>query len=328
MKRLFVCHTVYHIFIACIKQMTEKYKADILIADTVPNNKKIVENIKSIKLFDNVLYLNQCEIVNIKNNYLKKAVKRSFHFAYFVIKLNNGRIYKRLSWLNNYDLICFFNDYTFLGAFCIQNKIKYHLIEDGFDVFKVFNHFERKGKQALLKKILFKLFDIPYCMGIAKECVDVEVNNKEIITPFIQDVIEIPRKQLIGKLTNEDILKLYFVFNMKFINDTDTPKLLLLTQPLIEIGVVKSNVEQLRFYYKIMKEYEENYDIYIKPHPRDYSNYDELHIRKKYIIDKNIPIEMFDLEKSISFEIAVTYSSTSIYSLDFCRKKVILNITK
>jgi hypothetical protein len=255
-----------------------------------------------------------------------KKTKNSFHLTYFYILLNRKKIDKQLKFLLLYEKVFIYTDYSNIGAYLLIKRRQYHLIEDGFNMFKEFDVYRLHGKQLFLKKVLYELFNIPYCIGVVSNIIDIEVNDKDNLNTNIGvPILQVPRNELIEKLDEYALDKILYIFDMQICFKENRKKLLLITQPLTETGIVKNVEEQIAYYKAALKPYYNEYDVYIKPHPRDNADYISiLENGAVKILDKNSPVEILDYHKDVRFDLALTYSSTSIKSLNCCNNVKIL----
>lgn len=302
-RRLFICHTVYHVYITLLKAYKYK-KIDIALVDTIVNIYELQERLQTSGIFENVLIIDRGKIFG-------KPI-RTFLGNYINNRLRIKKISKNLEFLDNYKEIYIFNDYSEMGDYLELKDKKYHLLEDGLDAFKQFNQYKDIGHGHGVKKILYFLFKIPYSVGLNRNCLDIEVNDEQgIQTNLIHPIIVQNREILLKSVTNNYFNTMLEIFNAKYINTSDN-KLLLLTQILKEILVVNSDKEQIELYRSAIKKYGKGYDIYIKPHPRD--NIDYSSIEKEFnavCLDRNIPMEIYSLLPGMHFKILMTYSSTA-----------------
>lgn len=317
MKSLYICHTIYHVLISCIKALLKSDCIDILLVDTIPNVYELKHRLISAGIFNDIYILSHGNIFN-------KYTKNSFHLNYIYILYNKNKINEYLKYIKLYDYIYIYNDYSNVGAYLIINKIKYHLIEDGYNLFKNFNVHKDCLKMKPFKMLLYKIFNIPYQIGLSKYIIDIEVNDiLDLKTPLCNKIIQRSRKEMMNKLSETSVNIITDIFELSVNVAEDRKSLLLLTQPLIEIGIVSSLRNQLAYYKCILEKYVDDYDIYIKPHPRDSANYKDLFQNKQvHILNKYSPIEILDMKCRIQFDIGVTYSSTAITSLSCCKNKI------
>lgn len=307
MRDLFVCHTVYHLYVAIIKQLNcGKQSASVLLVDTIRQVDYIADNIKSANIFYKVYVLHRQTVFGAE---IKDYIRN-----YIICKFCHKAIMRKLSYVKEYN-IYMFNDYTEVGALFIFENISYHLLEDGLDTFKQFNVYEDIGRGYYAKKILYGLFKIPYSVGMGKGCIDVEVNDPQDLKSNIKcPIIVCNRESLVNSLSEADKKKITRAFNIKKIN-LSSSKVLILTQVLSEITSIRTNDQQLEFYGKIIEKYKQKYDVYLKPHPRDILDYslviDNEHV---FLLEGNIPMEVYGYLPGMHFKYLITYSSTAANS--------------
>lgn len=112
-------------------------------------------------------------------------------------------------------------------------------------------------------------------------------------------------KSIHGFLNKNDIEAINSIYN--FSPDFKLNKIsILLTQPFSELSLM-SEIEKIRFYKKFILDFDG--DILIKPHPAENTDY-SIHFKGLKIIDKNIPVELFEIN-SIDFEYAISVNSSA-----------------
>ena len=63
MKSLFICHTVYHVYIAMVKQLKENgQNIDILLVDTILDVDNLADDIRRVNVFNNIHVLRREDI--------------------------------------------------------------------------------------------------------------------------------------------------------------------------------------------------------------------------------------------------------------------------
>lgn len=308
MKSLFICHTVYHVYIAMVKQLKENgQNIDILLVDTILDVDNLADDIRRVNVFNNIHVLRREDIFGAEiHEYIRN---------YIICKLHHKAIMCKLNYLREYNDIFIFNDYTEIGALFIFENIPYHLLEDGLDTFKQFDVYKEIGKGYFFKKIAYALFKIPFSVGMGKNCIDVEVNDdKNLKTNIRQPIIVCNRENLINSLSKVDREKIVRAFDVKKI-DLSSSKILILTQVLSEITCIRTDNQQVEFYKKLINECKKKYDVYLKPHPRDRIDYssviDNDHV---FLLQRNIPMEVYRYLPGMNFEYVITYSSTAANS--------------
>lgn len=101
------------------------------------------------------------------------------------------------------------------------------------------------------------------------------------------------------------------------------------TQPLYTSGHVTSYDIQLKVFESIIRDYTVNdYQVVLKPHPRDEADYTALITKYKCgYIDKNLPSEILDYNLDIKpYYAAVSVTSTAINFLDCAKNKVFMGM--
>ncbi|MFR1757269.1 MAG: glycosyltransferase family 52 [Ruminococcus sp.] len=303
MKSIFVCHTVYHVYIALMKNYNLN-GSSIILVDTIPGYKKLANRIKKSKVFKDVFVVD-------RDLYFGRSIT-TFLGNYINNRISLKKVKRNLKFLNEYENIYIFNDYSEFGDYLNLINKKYHLLEDGLDVFKQFDVYEDIGHGYKIKKLLYRLFKIPYSVGMNECCIDIEVNDdKDLKTLLLHPVVVCNRTKLLKSISYEYINNIFQIYGVKNI-EMRGKKILLLTQVLKEILVVKSELEQIELYRTALKEYAADYNIYIKPHPRDKIDYSVLVQEYGAIcLEREIPMEVYCSLPHMSFDIVLTYSSTA-----------------
>ena len=316
-NNLYICHTLYHVYITAIKALTYKAKRDILIVDTIPDVQNLYKRLKDSKLFSKVFLLTRKNVFGKHMN--------SFHLDFFYIKIFKPMIKKKLSYLKSYNQFFLFNDYSEMGAFFMITHQPYHLFEDGLNTYKQFDVYKISRRAKFLKKFLYNSLKLPFAMGMSKWCIDIEVNdNLNMKTKITKNVIVCNKEELVNELNESDKNLLLYLFDIPTLNFNKKNKtVLILTQVLNELNIME---EQEKYYEKIIEKYAQDYKIFLKPHPRDKCDYK--FISEKYgaeIINPTFPIELLSFIPNVHFDILVTYSSTAAKSLKCCDSVIFLD---
>ena len=319
MKKIYICHTIYHLYISLIKQIIQKDRADIVLSDSITEYWDVYEKIKKNNFFSNV------HIVREKNIYLSNSKKTILD----KLKGNKGNINYTFNEItvdfNQYDEIYIFNDRTKIGVYLISNKIRYNLIEDGLDTLKNIDKIGFIG-YSIFNKISDLLNSRVIFFGQSKYCKSIEVNSKDELKIPNKKVLEVPREDILNKINNEEKMNIYnFFMSGRNIELEDKENvILILTQPLFQDGLVNSEKRQIDIYKKIVSEnFKDDVKIVIKPHPRDNVTYN---FNDCMIIDKLIPIEVLNFNKRIRVRKVIAVFSTAVYGIDFAEEKINLGI--
>lgn len=312
MKSLFIVSTYYHALIACVKQLVFRQNADILVTEYIQQHHSLGQRIEACRLFDRVLYTDGIS---------EYCPKNRLDFVLNNHRKNAALIEKQLPFsMREYDSIFIFHDDTWFAHYLKCAKIRYHIIEDGYDIFKRISktQFGYMLHKRDIKSAIKNHFRIGYVFwGYDKYTLSVEVNDAEglEISELARGKIkELPRKELFAKLTAADIEALRDIF-MKEVPPFDSEKsVLLLTQPLREYRAETTDEEQVRFYILIAEKYSSDYQLVIKPHPRDVIEYASV-FPDAVVLDRNMPVEILDIVSGIHFARAVAFNSTCVVSI-------------
>lgn len=141
--------------------------------------------------------------------------------------------------------------------------------------------------------------------GYGKYCVDMEVNSIAGHKYPRKNFVEVPRKELSDRLTDEDkkILTRAFIADydrlealVKEMGDDD--KILILTDPLCTLDVRE------KIFRDIIKMYEKEGRIFLKPHPRDKLDYKTLFSEYPQF-DATVPMEILNFIPGVRFKKAI-----------------------
>lgn len=324
MDRLYICHTPYHVLVACeyvLADAKEEGSSDfqrqsILLMDSVSNFEIYAERLRSSELFDRVFTVRHSEGFASWTN-------TSFYKTLLLLYLSKGPR-ARLSFVFDYDEYYIFNDHRDMGAMLHRYHIPYHLLEDGRDCFKRFDQNDLPtANRPFLRKMLKKMFNVPIGMGDSPYCLDIQVNSCEVLkTAVSKPVIERSKDALEAAMNERDREVLGRVFPVPAIDSSCEYTVLVLTSPMEAHGEGWDEEKQLVYYRKVVERYRKA-NVFLKPHPRDGVNYQTI-VDSCHIIDKSIPIEVFNLNPDISFDCAVAYLSTALPALRGCKHRVSL----
>lgn len=322
---IFICSTYYHVLIAIVKTLTQGLRADVILCSYIPDYQKLCQQLVKSGIFVNVSLF----IRSKTNQYVcKNKIDRLFNLH----KKNASVIERKLKIdLKRYTYVYIFHDDIELGHYLQDIKCKYYLLEDACDFFKIIPKTIFAGQlppQPSLKYALKKMLRYGYFpLGQSKYAISIEVNDKLDIAIPNKKIVEAPKDKMLAALNKKQIslISEVFAYSLK-VNITGSNRAIVLTQPLAAENQVKSEYDQIMIYQNIIDNLvKEGYEVYLKPHPRDNVNYNNI-MRCSGIIDKNIPAEVISLRSDFSYKMAVTINSTAIYSMNIAKEKVSLGL--
>ncbi|MCR5676072.1 MAG: GNAT family N-acetyltransferase [Lachnospiraceae bacterium] len=309
MSRVYICHTFYHAYIACVKELLLRGKepsADLLLSTMSNDFGELPERLRKTGLFREVhLFDEQSGADNPKLQELRKD--RGNLFRNLIQRIRYTRWLGELQEphipvdLHTYDEVNVFCDSDPVGYYLNRKKIPYHALEDGLNCDKLDDMARLSNTGTFrLKAILARLGLIFIPNGYSRYCLDYEVNDLSV-NPFFavpegffsepvheenniasrprgwgRRVIVVPRRELCDRLTDGDHALLAELFLpdaeelRSFMRKKTRPVAMILTEPLCAPDV------RARLFGDIVERYRADHDVIIKPHPRDLLDYEKL----------------------------------------------------
>lgn len=317
-SRIYVCHTPYHLLIACLKELKREgpSKASVILMDSLSNSEQYGKRLRASNLFDNVHCLKHESCFSSWTN-------TSFYKSLLWLKLHpNAK--ETFSFVLDANDVFIFNDHRDMGAVLHHFKKRYHLLEDGCDCFK---HFDQKNlptaNNPILRSLLKRTLNIPISMGDSHYCVDIELNSAEQLATKIDKPIVVSKKtELMSGLDDYALDVLRGVFPVPNLVVEGVTSALLLTSPPEAHGANWSESDQLAFYGNVVRRCPQDV-VFIKPHPRDTGDYKNLGNRVT-VIPAELPIETLDIFAVNKFDLGICYISTALAQLKCCKRKMYL----
>lgn len=287
MTRAYICHTFYHAYVATMKELNKgpsHRKEATLILSTMSNDFGTMKDraessgvYKDVYLFEEKEDISSPEVMAYhedKGNIVSNLLQR-IKYTRMLAKLQEPFVPVDLS---SYDEVYVFCDSDPIGYYLNFKKIRYHALEDGLNSGKLDNQAMLSNKGAWpLKKLMARMGLIFIESGYSRYCIDYEVNDISANYMPPDNVIECSFDSMWDKLSKEDhdLLAYIFMENIDEIKkqlesvSEHKERVMILTEPLCDFETRK------RLFGDIIKEYQNNYDIIIKPHPRDLVDYKE-----------------------------------------------------
>jgi len=364
MSRIYVCHTFYHAYVAYLKELEIRrnlFLQDATANKEEVNKDAVNLDAKNTGDAQDKATLMLSTMSNDFGDFFMRAIKSSLWKNVIMfderkpedfeqlkdLKKDKGNLFlnliQRIKYTSllskleeayipvdfkKYDDIYVFCDSDPIGYYLNKHRIRYHAMEDGLNCLVHFDaaHYDNRGHFNLKAFLSKKLGLIFIQNGYGKYCIDMEVNDISAIKEPCKYYKEVRRKDLVDALTDEDkeIILNSFVKNKedvdkKLYTKSSKKKTLILTEPLCDLETRK------RLFGDILKVYKEKGDIFIKPHPRDNLDYENV-FEKEVIFDKQMPMEMLNFFKDIHFDYVVTVY-TDLAGIDYAGKKVRLGNT-
>ncbi|MCR5596221.1 MAG: glycosyltransferase family 52 protein [Lachnospiraceae bacterium] len=342
--RIYVCHTFYHVYVTCLKELDIRRRADRGEIQT-PGTASLVLSLMSnrfgslkdravaSRIFEDVF-----EYDEKPDTYFEELVPLKTDTGNIVRNMiNRIRFTKRLGQLQEEYIPVDFKDYRDIYVFCDSDpigyylnyiKIRYHALEDGLncilygDQARVDNNGHFKLKAFLSSTGLIFIQN-----GWGRYCIDMEVNDLSVIEYPCPKYIEVPRRPLQESLTSDDRELILGIFlenadevRTKLKTASGRKKVMILSEPLCDLET------RAKIFKDIMNAYGsidgEETDIIIKQHPRDYLDYSPI-FPEAMILPGTFPMEMLNFMPELHVDRLVSVF-TVLDALEFADEKVFL----
>jgi hypothetical protein len=271
-------------------------------------------------------FFNECTLIDFGP--LSKAARKKltlFHRMFGREKIMLEMLEKNSDILKYHDFIkeCDINLFHHLGLSASYFILKYRnnfirMLEDGSRNY----HSDTSAIRYLKRKYILNTF---IGEGLDDSVKEIHVQHPERLPKRVRHKgvkLELKKMQQgLSKRENERILNVFM--NNQQVNLTGDKKLLLITQTLSEDRYTTEEYK-IDLYKKIIHEHGPGYKLFIKPHPRETTNYRERLDCEFTEIPRSFPVELFDLMQNITFDRGVTISCNPINNIDCVREKVIL----
>lgn len=340
-ERIYVCHTYYHVYVTFLKELNlpkeQRGKATLLLSKMSIDFENLKERVEGTGLFEAVMEYDEkradffpelAQYTVDKGNMLKNMIAR-IQYTKKLAKLNAPYVPVDFK---QYKDIYVFCDIDPIGYYLNWKKIPYHAVEDGLNTLRHCDMawYDNRG-HFKLKVFLSKKCNLIFIQnGYGKYCLDMEVNDISVLKRPCDKYVEVNRQGLVDALTQED----KELILQAFIRDREslqrqiencgedkgesaehcakhTDRILILTEPLCDMKTRE------RIFRDIIKLYEEEGQIFIKPHPRDSLNYREIFAEYPQF-DSTVPMELLNFFPGLHFKkvVGVLTETTGIRFAD------------
>ena len=351
-KRIYVCHTFYHVYVACLKELHLLHRADLsrekaaqgsgalgrahLMLSKMSNDfSGMLPRAKECPLFEEVI-----EFDEKKDSFFPELAPLRQDTGSLIKNMRNRiRFCKRFPELlepyvpvdfRQYDEIYVFCDSDPIGYYLNGNKIRYHALEDGPDCLKLLDgaRYDNRGHFGL-KAWMARRGWIFIQDGYAKYCIDMEVNNRSVLKYPMVKHVECPRAALVAELTEADkelLLKLFLSdidgLRARLRSAEGRPQVMILTEPLCDLETRERLFRDLVHTYGTVDG--KKATVMIKQHPRDVLEYEKVFADEDVVfLGADYPMEMLNYIGELKVDKIISVM-TVIDELNFAKEKVFL----
>lgn len=311
--RIYVCHTYYHVYVTFLKELSlpreEQGRADLVLSTMSIDFENLKERVESTGLFRKVLMFEEK-----REDFFPELARWRKGTGGFLgnlyCRVRFTKLYARLEApfvpvdFREYKDIYVYCDSDPIGYYLNKNRIRYHALEDGLNCLKNFDaaRYDNRG-HFRLKAFLSRYLNLIFVQnGYGKYCIDMEVNDISAIGHPCPRYIEQPRQALVDRLDerDKDLILQAFVRDKesleKQLADSSqmSDKILILTDPLCTLDVRE------RIFRDIIRIYEAEGTVFLKPHPRDELDYRKLFPEYPQF-DATVPMEMLGFFPGVRF---------------------------
>ena len=337
-KRIYICHTFYHVYIACLKELNkdtcEWGQADLMLSLMSNDFGNLKARAMETGLFAEVIEFDEKEesffpeLAPLKRdtgNLVKNMIQR-IRFTKRFGKLLAPFVPVDLK---QYEDIYVFCDSDPIGYYLSTHRIYYHALEDGLDCIRYYDTARYDNRGCFKLKAWMAAHNLIFIQnGYSKYCLDMEVNDISVLPYPCPKYIEKPRKELTEDLSTQakDILVSIFVENKDELvfalrgSDTGSSRVLVLTEPLCDLKTRE------RIFRDIIAEYGKvdgrEATILLKPHPRDVLDYRML-FPEHIVLDGKFPMEILNYVEGLVFDKVISVFTVP-HAIQFAREKVFL----
>lgn len=335
-KRVYICHTYYHAYVAVVKELVlgsmHYGEADMILSTMSNDFENLSDRLEATHVFGAV-YMYDEQDGSDSPEVASHHANRGNIVANMVQRIIYTRQLARLQAahipvdLRSYDDVYVFCDSDPIGYYLNVYRIPYHALEDGLNSGLLDDQALLANKRAFgLKRMLSAMGLIFIESGYGKYCIDYEVNDISANHSVPPNVIEVPRKELTDRLTDEDHDMLVRIFlkdvdelYSKLADDgSGRPYAMVLTEPLCALDVRR------RLFGDVIDMYKADYRVIIKPHPRDVLDY-ETEFPDCIVIRGRFPMEVINDMRVLKVDKLVSVI-TQIDNVRFAREKVYLGL--
>ena len=331
-SRIYICHTFYHVYIATLKELAlgeGRFNEATILLSTMSNDfGDLKERLLASNIFYDVMifeekHREEFRELDFFNKSYNNIVVNMFHRIRFTKLL--GELQKPFVPVNfkNYDNIYVFCDSDPIGYYLNRYRIRYHALEDGLNCIKNFDTARYDNRGFFKLKVFMSSINMIFIQnGYGKYCLDMEVNNISDLKYPCKKYIEVPRSNLVTRLSENEKQLLINIFikdidklsNLLNNINKNQESVIILTEPLCSLDV------RVTIFKDIIKQYGENKIVILKQHPRDLLDY-SVDFSNYILIDKDIPMEVLNFFGENRFDSVISVF-TEVEAIKFAKHKI------
>lgn len=304
-NHLYICDTLYHIYISILKSYSISGRHVIYIKDTLPNYDVIETELRKSSKFYDVRVINERFLIEKSNPLVLLRLNKYFD------------VLEREIINDEYEII-FFLDTTYYAKYLLKyyRHLKFSLVEDG--------ELAYARKQTSLRDVLKFVLRLPLGFGRDRAIKLIEVQNPDRLPQWKR-----AKSKTLSICTMENSLstsvlqEIWKIFSFSPAGFNFNGSSILLTQPLSEDNLI-SESEKIVLYRGMINKYLADKTVIIKKHPREKTDYVS-HFPGVMVISGNFPVELLNHNR-ISFDVGLTLFSSSLNNLRSVERPIFLGL--
>lgn len=330
--RVYVCHTFYHVYVAYLKECAldreHEGKADILLSTMSNDFSGLKERMDATGFWNRIIFFEEKHFSEFPELLPLKEDKGNILFNMFS-RMRFCKKYGKCEEpyipvdFRKYKDIYVFCDSDPIGYYLSYKKIFYHALEDGLNCIEHYDTARYDNRGAFGVKAWMAAHNLIFIQnGYGKYCLDMEVNDISVLKYKIKKYREVPRAKLVDRLTqtDKDVILRSFLKDMDGLKNQivngNKHRILILSEPLCSLEIRE------QIFRDIVRMYEAEAAIYIKPHPRDALDYEKL-FDDCIVLDGKFPMEMMNFIPGLTFDKVISVLTVT-NAIAFAKENVML----
>ena len=311
---LYICHTPYHVLVSVAKLLVQPHAAVFCLAEKLPGREGLARRLQASGL---------CRDVMLPADSQWPAPVQTGCRGLFLHPLQKRIIEKAGFRLlpDHYAEICIYNDWSSLGHYLQDLHASYTLGEDTYDYLRKSNYLiEDQAREPGYAERQKKGEGYLY-WGAYRGTAVIEVAKKEtaLYWPDRQRAFDLFAAMDHFDAAQMEIIRRIFV--EQELPPLQHPTCLFLPRSYYIDGMLHSQQAQNALCRDLVQRYASGYQLYIKTHPRDTTDYTKL-FPQAVVLDRFMPSELLDYCFTVRFDRAVGLGTHSIRNLK-CANEII-----
>lgn len=304
---LYICHTPYQVLVSVAKLLIHPHDAAFCLAEKLPGREGLALRLKASGLCSQVMLPADSHwpapvFTGWRGQFLHPLQKRAVERTGFHLRPK--------AW----GEICIYNDWSSLGHYLQDLGASYTLGEDTYDYLRKYNHLIEDQaaepgyaqRRACGKGYLY--------WGAYRHTAVVEVAHRETALYWLERQREFDVFAVLQNLTAEQMATIRSIFIQQQLPPLKHPTCLFLPRSYYVDGMLPSQDAQNKLCKDLVAQYAQGYQLYIKTHPRDTTDYTAL-FPDAIVLDRFMPSELLDYCFDVRFDRAVGLGTHSIRNL-------------